>query len=108
MIARLPTSAPAAPYIAFLDALRAAGFRGEIAQDHASRTVLATDNSIYQRFPQSAVFPLDARDVETLARVVAEPAHRSVRLSPRGGGTGTNGQSLTDGVVVGLSRHMNR
>lgn len=108
MIARLPTSAPAAPYIAFLDALRAAGFRGEIAQDHASRTVLATDNSIYQRFPQSAVFPLDARDVETLARVVAEPAHRSVRLSPRGGGTGTNGQSLTDGVVVDLSRHMNR
>lgn len=108
MIARLPTSAPAAPYIAFLDALRAAGFRGEIAQDHASRTVLATDNSIYQRFPQSAVFPLDARDVETLARAVAEPAHRSVRLSPRGGGTGTNGQSLTDGVVVDLSRHMNR
>ncbi|CAM5325224.1 hypothetical protein SSTU70S_05407 [Stutzerimonas stutzeri] len=108
MIARLPTSAPAAPYIAFLDALRAAGFRGEIAQDHASRTVLATDNSIYRRFPQSAVFPLDARDVETLARVVAEPAHRSVRLSPRGGGTGTNGQSLTDGVVVDLSRHMNR
>ncbi len=108
MIARIPTAAPAAPYIAFLDALRAAGFRGEIAQDHASRTVLATDNSIYQRFPQSAVFPVDADDVQTLARVVSEPAHQSVRLSPRGGGTGTNGQSLTDGVIVDLSRHMNR
>ena len=108
MIARIPTEAPAAPYIAFLDALRAAGFRGEIARDHASRTVLATDNSIYQRFPQSAVFPLDADDVQTLARVVSEPAHQSVRLTPRGGGTGTNGQSLTDGVIVDLSRHMNR
>ena len=108
MIARIPTPAPAAPYLAFLDALRAAGFRGEIAQDHASRTVLATDNSIYQRLPQSAVFPLDASDVEILARVVTAPAHRSVRLSPRGGGTGTNGQSLTDGVIVDLSRHMNR
>ncbi|EGH17661.1 oxidoreductase, FAD-binding protein, partial [Pseudomonas savastanoi pv. glycinea str. race 4] len=32
---------------------------------------------------------------------------RQVVLTPRGGGTGTNGQSLTDGVVVDLSRHMN-
>ncbi|MFH6599022.1 FAD-binding and (Fe-S)-binding domain-containing protein [Ectopseudomonas khazarica] len=109
MIARIPTpAAPAAPYLAFLDALRSAGFRGEIARDHASRTVLATDNSIYQRLPQSAVFPMDAEDVQVLARVAAEPAHRSVRLTPRGGGTGTNGQSLTDGVVVDLSRHLNR
>lgn len=109
MIARIPTpTAPAAPYLAFLDALRGAGFRGEIARDHASRTVLATDNSIYQRLPQSAVFPLDAEDVQVLARVAAEPTHRSVRLTPRGGGTGTNGQSLTDGVVVDLSRHLNR
>ncbi|MEW6460968.1 MAG: FAD-binding and (Fe-S)-binding domain-containing protein [Pseudomonadota bacterium] len=109
MIARIPTpAAPAAPYLAFLDALRGAGFRGEIARDHASRTVLATDNSIYQRLPQSAVFPLDAEDVQVLARIAAEPAHRSVRLTPRGGGTGTNGQSLTDGVVVDLSRHLNR
>jgi FAD/FMN-containing dehydrogenase len=31
-----------------------------------------------------------------------------VKLAPRGGGTGTNGQSLTDGLVVDVSRHMNR
>ena len=29
-------------------------------------------------------------------------------FAPRGGGTGTNGQSLTDGLVVDVSRHMNR
>ncbi|BBI54425.1 hypothetical protein HORIV_68460 [Vreelandella olivaria] len=29
-------------------------------------------------------------------------------LTPRGGGTGTNGQSLTDGIVVDISRYMNR
>ncbi|OLU29106.1 hypothetical protein BVH03_11500 [Pseudomonas sp. PA15(2017)] len=109
MIASLSAPQPTqALYLAFLDALGAAGFRGEIARDHASRTVLATDNSIYQRQPQAAVFPLDEDDVQVLARVVGEPAHRSVKLTPRGGGTGTNGQSLTDGVVVDLSRHMNR
>ena len=65
----------------------------------------ATDNSIYQRLPQAVICPAQADDVRLLARLLAEPAHRDV---PRGGGTGTNGQSLTDGVVVDLSRNMNR
>jgi len=109
MIARLAPPAPlAAPYQAFLDALAASGFRGEISASHAERTVLATDNSIYQRQPQAALFPRDAEDVERIARLIAEPAYRSVVLTPRGGGTGTNGQSLTDGIVVDLSRHMNQ
>ena len=31
-----------------------------------------------------------------------------IQFSPRGGGTGTNGQSLTSGIVVDMSRHMNK
>ncbi len=114
MIARLDTSdAPAieglgAHYLRFLEALKASGFEGEIAPDYASRTVLATDNSIYQRLPQAALFPRHAEDLERIARLAAEPKHRQVVLTPRGGGTGTNGQSLTDGLVVDVSRHMNR
>lgn len=95
-------------YRDFLAALAEAGFRGEISTRHADRTVLSTDNSIYQRLPQAVVFPRDADDVVRLAQVVDRPAFRRVALGPRGGGTGTNGQSLTDGVVVDLSRHMNR
>lgn len=94
-------------YLAFLDALRAQGFRGEISSRHADRTVLATDNSIYQRLPQAIVFPLDADDVRILATLAGQDAHRGIALTPRGGGTGTNGQSLTDGIVVDMSRHMN-
>ncbi|MBS7660420.1 FAD-binding oxidoreductase [Pseudomonas lalucatii] len=109
MIARLPPPAPpAARYREFLEALVAAGFQGEIAVDHATRTVLATDNSIYQRLPQAAVFPRDAADVQRLARLAGEARFRQVTLTPRGGGTGTNGQSLSDGLLVDLSRHMNR
>ncbi|CAD5106920.1 D-2-hydroxyglutarate dehydrogenase YdiJ [Zestomonas carbonaria] len=109
MIAPLPPSA-ALPehYRRFLDALHGAGFRGEIAQDPGNRTVFATDNSIYQRAPQAVVFPLDGADVERIARLAARPEHRQVVFAPRGGGTGTNGQSLTDGLVVDLSRHLNR
>ncbi|AYF35607.1 FAD-binding oxidoreductase [Vreelandella alkaliphila] len=95
-------------YVRFLDALRARGFEGEIAPDYANRTVLATDNSIYQRLPQAAVFPKHAEDLERLAKLAAELPHRDIVLTPRGGGTGTNGQSLTDGIVVDVSRHMNQ
>ena len=107
MIAQLPAVAPAAQYPLFLEALRASGFRGQMSADYATRTVLATDNSIYQRLPQAAVFPLDAMDIVRIATLMAEPRFRPIKLTPRGGGTGTNGQSLTDGIVVDLSRHMN-
>ena len=46
--------------------------------------------------------------MQLLTRLASQPEHRSVVLTPRGGGTGTNGQSLTDGLVVDLSRHMNQ
>ena len=108
MIARLsPPTSLKTRYDVFLNALREEGFRGEIVREHGDRTVLATDNSIYQRLPQAAVFPLDAQDVEVLARLAGQARHRAVVLTPRGGGTGTNGQSLTDGIVVDLSRHLN-
>ncbi|MFC5695994.1 FAD-binding and (Fe-S)-binding domain-containing protein [Pseudomonas sp. GCM10022186] len=109
MIARI--AAPVEPtrlYRSFLESLKARGFQGEISPDYGNRTVLATDNSIYQRLPQAALFPLHAEDVQRIAALAAERQFREIALTPRGGGTGTNGQSLTHGLVVDLSRHMNR
>ncbi|ALM51801.1 FAD-binding and (Fe-S)-binding domain-containing protein [Halomonas huangheensis] len=111
MIAPLPNAtAPQLDqnYIGFLEALRTTGFEGEIAPDYANRTVLATDNSLYQRLPQAAVFPRHAEDLERMARLASEQRFHGIRLTARGGGTGTNGQSLTDGIVVDVSRHMNQ
>ena len=91
----------------FIAELRLRGFEGEIAQGHADRTVFATDNSIYQLAPQAIVFPRHELDVVRVAKLAGESRFRSVKFAPRGGGTGTNGQSLTDGIAVDLSRHMN-
>lgn len=108
-IARIqPDEQTASGYQDFLVALAQAGFEGEIDSGAALRTVLATDNSIYQRRPQAAVFPRHANDVQCVLSLLAEPRFSGVVLAPRGGGTGTNGQSLTDGIVLDLSRHMNR
>ncbi len=87
--------------------LEAEGFAGEVFDDVATRIVYGTDNSIYQLSPVGAVVPHASADLEILARVnhaLAEP----FELGPRGGGTGTNGQSLTNGLVVDTRRAMNR
>jgi hypothetical protein len=82
-------------YSRFLEDLRAAGFSGEITVSDADRTVLATDNSVYQIPPQAIIFPRTAADVELTMRLAAEPRFHAIVLTPRGGSTGTNGQSLT-------------
>ncbi len=102
------TSPIQARYLAFLDALKSKGFEGDISPDYASRTVMATDNSIYQVLPQGVIYPRNIRDLERLTALAHRPDYRDIVLSPRGGGTGTNGQSLTDGLLVDVSRHMNR
>src|SRR4051794_23211536 len=99
---------PAPLYVEFLAELRARGFVGDLSSSHADRTVLATDNSIYHVPPEAITFPRGAEDLVRIARLLDEPRFHGLKLAPRGGGTGTNGQSLTDGLVVDVSRHMNR
>ncbi len=109
MIPRLPEAPPPDVAIArLLDALAEAGFTGGVSAEDADRMVFATDNSIYRVPPQAILFPRGTEDVARIMRLLAEERFRSVVVAPRGGGTGTNGQSLTTGVVVDLSRHMNR
>lgn len=93
-------------YQRYLEVLGQRGFSGEIQTDYASRLVAATDNSVYQLLPQAVLFPRSEGDVQFALGLLFEEEFRSVKLSPRGGGTGTNGQSLTDGIVLDVSRHM--
>ena len=94
-------------YLHFIETLKTYGFNGEICPDYANRTVLATDNSIYQVLPQGVIYPQSIEDLITLTELSNMSQFRHIVLSPRGGGTGTNGQSLTDGLVVDTSKYMN-
>jgi FAD/FMN-containing dehydrogenase/Fe-S oxidoreductase len=101
-----PRASVDAIVVTFLDALRSAGFSGEIRSDYATRLSAATDNSIYQLLPAAVIFPRSSADVAHALRLIDEPRFHAVALTARGGGTGTNGQALTTGVVMDLSRHM--
>ena len=93
-------------YHTFLEAVVAAGFAGDVESSYSSRLAVATDNSVYQWLPQAVLFPRSSADVLLLTNLAREPKFREIRFTARGGGTGTNGQSLTDGLIVDLSRHM--
>ncbi|MGH1484816.1 MAG: D-2-hydroxyglutarate dehydrogenase YdiJ [Cellvibrionaceae bacterium] len=94
-------------YRQFVKKLKASGFEGELCLDYANRTVLATDNSIYQIIPQGVIYPKHLQDLISLTKLSHDPFYAEVALSPRGGGTGTNGQSLSDGLIVDTSKYMN-
>ena len=94
--------------LTFLDALKQQGFTGDTATSYADRLTMSTDNSIYQLLPDAVVFPRSTADVALIARLAGETRFESLVFAPRGGGTGTNGQSLNRGIVVDMSRHMKR
>lgn len=92
----------------YLSAVKKAGFTGDIDTSYAGRLTMSTDNSVYQMLPQGIVFPRSTADISLLTTIAQREEFRSVTFTPRGGGTGTNGQSLNRGIVVDMSRYMNR
>ncbi|USD42270.1 FAD-binding oxidoreductase [Vibrio sp. SCSIO 43135] len=109
MLPRLQSQSDVDPIVLkFLKELAERGFTGDIESQYSSRLAVATDNSVYQQLPQAVVHPRTTQDVSLIGKISSKPEFERVTFSPRGGGTGTNGQSLTKGVVVDLSRHMNK
>lgn len=107
MIPKLnPELALDASVVAFTKALVNAGFTGDIETGYGSRLAVATDNSVYQTLPQAVILPRSTDDLVIMTSLAQTSSFSHLKFSPRGGGTGTNGQSLTEHIVVDLSRHM--
>lgn len=95
-------------YHSFLDMLEHSHFSGDIDKRYSARVVQATDNSIYQFLPQAVIYPRSQQDVCVVLSLAAKPEFDKVVFSARGGGTGTNGQSLTHGLILDLSRYLDQ
>ncbi|MET9499744.1 FAD-binding and (Fe-S)-binding domain-containing protein [Streptomyces sp. NPDC006552] len=63
------------------------------------------DASNYRRVPRGVVAPMDAEDVQATLTLCAE---HNVPVVARGAGTSIAGQATGTGVVLDLTRHMNR
>ncbi|WP_234679617.1 FAD-binding and (Fe-S)-binding domain-containing protein [Bradyrhizobium monzae] len=78
---------------------------GDVLFDRFSRGRYATDASFYQIVPSGVVVP---KTVDEALRALAIARDEGVKVTPRGGGTSQCGQTVNDGLVVDLSKHLNR
>jgi len=78
---------------------------GEVRFDALSRTIYATDASIYEVVPRGVVLPKTVADV---VATVNECRGVGTSVIARGAGTGLTGGTVGPGVQIDLSRYMNR
>src|SRR5476649_805215 len=79
--------------------------KGEVFFDSFNRGRYATDASFYQIVPAGVVVP---RTMDEALRALSIARDAGRKVTPRGGGTSQCGQTINDGIVVDLSKHLNR
>ncbi|MEI6123704.1 MAG: FAD-linked oxidase C-terminal domain-containing protein [Bacteroidota bacterium] len=75
---------------------------GQLLTDAVSRTIYATDASLYFDTPLAVAVPANEADLEHLIRFAAQ---NKITLIPRAAGTSLGGQATGPGIVVDLSKH---
>jgi len=77
----------------------------QVLTDALSRVVYSTDASAYRERPLGVVLPKTKQDI---AKVIAFADKKHISIIPRGAGTSLAGQVVGSGLVVDLSRYMNK
>lgn len=75
---------------------------GELFLDKTTRTIYATDASVYKETPQAVAFPTSVSDLKRLINFANET---HIPLVPRTAGTSLAGQVVGGGIIVDVSRH---
>ncbi|MDR6661158.1 FAD/FMN-containing dehydrogenase/Fe-S oxidoreductase [Tardiphaga robiniae] len=78
---------------------------GDVFFDSFNRGRYATDASFYQIVPFGVVVP---RTIDEALRALAICRDDGRIVTPRGGGTSQCGQTVNDGMVIDLSKHLNK
>jgi glycolate oxidase len=85
------------------DLLRIA--KGEVLDDNWTRQIYSVDASHYEVEPTAIVCPADEQDVQEVCRYTS---NKKIPITARGAGTGLLGQSLSNGIILDLAKHMNK
>ena len=78
---------------------------GELYIDNIHRIIYATDASSYREMPQAVILP---RHKEDIRKVLAFAQENHTSVIPRGAGTSLAGQVVGAGIVVDISKYMDR
>ena len=78
---------------------------GDLKYDTLYRTIYATDASDYKEKPFAVVYPRGSSDIKKTLRFAAE---NKIGITMRAAGTSLAGQVVSPGIIVDISRYMNR
>ena len=78
--------------------------KGEVFTDILHRAAYSSDASIYQIVPTCVVCPRDAQDIVAVVKYAKD---KQIPVAARGAGSGVAGESLTNGILLDVSRYMN-
>nr|WP_240315525.1 FAD-binding and (Fe-S)-binding domain-containing protein [Aquimarina longa] len=78
---------------------------GELQFDTLTKSLYATDASVYRRIPLAVAFPKSIRD---LKKIILFAAKYNLGLIPRTAGTSLAGQCVGDGIVVDVSKYFTK
>ncbi|MFD2585517.1 FAD-binding and (Fe-S)-binding domain-containing protein [Croceitalea marina] len=78
---------------------------GELKFDNLSKTLYATDASVYRKIPLGVAFPKTDNDLKVLLRFATD---HDIGLVPRTAGTSLAGQCVGDGIIVDTSRYFTK
>jgi FAD/FMN-containing dehydrogenase/Fe-S oxidoreductase len=78
---------------------------GDLYTDSVQRILYATDASAYREIPVAVTRPASVDDIKS---ILAYARDTGVSVIPRGAGTSLAGQVVGPGIVMDISRHLNR
>jgi len=78
---------------------------GDFFTDQVHRVLYATDASQYKELPQAVCLPKSVADIQ---KIIAFARENYSSVIPRGAGTSLAGQVVGAGIVVDVSKYMNR
>jgi FAD/FMN-containing dehydrogenase len=84
--------------------------QGEICVDEVTLKTYSRDASIFQVTPQVVIYPTSKEEIQAVVKSVLSRKRNGeqIALAGRSAGTDMTGGSLTEGVVLSMTRHLNR
>jgi FAD/FMN-containing dehydrogenase/Fe-S oxidoreductase len=78
---------------------------GDVFTDNVQRVLYSTDASQYKELPLAVTRPKNKEDIK---KIIAFARENGTSVIPRGGGTSLAGQVVGPGIVVDVSKYMNK
>ncbi len=78
---------------------------GDLKHDKITTTIYSTDASVYKEEPVAVVWPKGESDIR---KILLFASREKSSLTIRAGGTSLAGQVVSSGIIVDISRYMNR